>query len=142
MRYLALCGAIVLTVSVATPVQACRMPTRQFNAVFETPPLSPSDGGVFRGRLVTDGPALAEARRAAPAVPQADEFDAIYLFALLERSDGPPIHLYKSEIQSHCDLSNYGVDHEVWIVGRPLPEQGGDSFMMMALQRSGRWIDN
>ena len=142
MRYLALCGAIFLTASIAMPAEACRAPMRQSNAVFETPPLSFPDGAVFRGRLVTGGPALAEARSAASAVPQADQFDAIYLFALLERSDGPPIHIYKGENQSHCDVSNYGVDHEVWIVGRPLPEQGGDSFMMMALERSGRWIDN
>ncbi|MFN3669760.1 MAG: hypothetical protein ACK4VY_10660 [Brevundimonas sp.] len=142
MRYLALCGAIFLTASVAMPAEACRAPMRLSNAVFDSPPLSASDGAVFRGRLVTDGSALAEARRAAPAVPQADQIDAIYLFALLERSDGPPIHIYKGEIQRHCDVSNYGVDHEVWIVGRPLPEQGGASFMMMALQGSGRWIDN
>ncbi len=142
MRCLALCGTIFLTVTIAMPAQACRVPMRQSNAVFETRPLALSDGGVFHGRLVTDGPALAEARPGQPAVPQADELDTIWLFALLERSDGPPIHLYKSEAQSNCDLSNYGVDHEVWIVGRPLPEQGDDSFMMMALQRSGRWIDN
>ena len=141
MRRLGSALVVLLMLLGAGPALACRVPASQFNAVFEAAPVPPSGAEVFRGRFVAEGRALAEARTGEPA-PEAEDFDAVVLFALLERPDAPPLRVYAKALRTNCDRSDYGAGRDVWIVGRLLPDQDGGGVAMMALQRSGRWIDN
>ncbi len=141
MRCLGPALVVLLLLLGAEPALACRIPGFQSNSVFDVPPVPPSGAEVFRGRFVTEGRALSEARTGEP-VPEAEDFDAVVLFALLERPDAPPLRIYAKALRTNCDRSDYGAGRDVWIVGRPLPDQDGGRVAMMAMQRSGRWIDN
>ena len=76
MRHLGPAIVVLLMLLGAGPALACRLPASQFNSIFEVPPVPPSGAQVFRGRFVTEGQALAEARSSEP-VPQAEDFDAV-----------------------------------------------------------------
>ncbi|TAJ58609.1 hypothetical protein [Brevundimonas sp.] len=147
MRYLAPAAAFLLIIFGAEPAVACRIGS---HSLFDTEPRAPLGARAFRGRLVTDGPELAQAKAGEP-VPYAEEYFTVVLFALLERPDGPIVRVYSSSLHANsvngdfrgaCDRSNYGAVQDVWIVGRPLSEQDADRIVMLArLGSSAQWID-
>lgn len=128
---------VAILTTVAGPALACR-PHLEFTAAFGEEPLSAPDDFVLFGRIVRATEYVPGNGDGAPSV-----FDpsALYLFGVLDRPGQPPVRVYRRALLSSCDRTPPGIfDGDVWIVGRPLPEDGaGARVSLMVLRRSGVW---
>ncbi|MDQ8028803.1 MAG: hypothetical protein REJ23_08745 [Brevundimonas sp.] len=122
----------------AGPAVACRVSSSQFTAAFREEPRSAPDDLVLFGRIVRTTDYVPEDSSSDPEISDPSR---PYLFGILERSGQPPVRVYRSAFRSSCDITPDEIFAEdVWIVARPLPEDGaGARVSLLVLRRSGAW---
>ena len=143
MRMLAFTIAVLFMALPALPAQACRIPTIH-RSIFEAEPRPPAAASAYRGRLLTSGADFETARARSYGIAlvgwslEQTLLSDLRLFGVLQGSDGSILRVYKNELLLSCDnLFAHPLTDEVWIVGRPLPDDGQGKRVTMLAFRGG-----